>query len=881
MATPTDPTTHDSAGHARPTGVALAAALADRYRVQRELGSGGMATVWLAEDVRHHRHVAIKVLHPELSAVLGTERFLKEIELTAALQHPHILPLFDSGSVDGRLFYVMPYVEGQTLRARLERERQLPVADAIRIASEVAGGLAFAHARGVVHRDIKPENILLQGGHAVVADFGIALAVQQAAGERITQTGLSLGTPQYMAPEQAMGERTIDARADVYALGAVLYEMLAGEPPFTGPTAQAIVARVMTERPRPLGELRDTVPDALEDVVHTALAKLPADRFASAGELAGALAAVGTGATHTTPARGRGRRRTTAARAASIAAVGLLGFVAGWVVRAATSGSRAVEQPERRAAQPLSSSFDARDADIFASADGRLLAFTDAGRVLVRRLDRMDAVTVPNAIVGAGSGLPFLSGDGSRIGFINGRDLVVQRLDGSEPTTVAGAGLAGAAFLDDARVVGVDTVGLSIIRLDGGGREVIARSALGTRFLQPIVLPGARHVLFSAAPGDLSASRILAIDLASRRVDTLALGPALRPQYTDGWLFFARPSGVLYAAPFDPRSVRVRGDPVPTGEQSVVARQGRVAFAAGPGVIALAGRARTRIVAVARDGARTVLLDTPGAHHNPRISPNGRQLLVDVTAEGGSRDQWIFDLASRGLTRVTSIGDAHDGVWTPDGRRITYLSFATRGGPIVTVAADGTPGESLITVSGDEVNPGQWLPDGSAYLAGVNAGENNSDLVAISADGGRRVPFTTSRYDEHSPALSPDGRWLAYVTDETGRRQLYVRSMHGEGRTLVSEASGEEPVWSRDGRQLLYVEHLGDSTRVLAARLADDSPPRVLARDVVLGYVRYEPVGNHANWDVMPDGRMIFVEPVATQALTMIFDWRPRVASPR
>src|SRR5688572_13718146 len=252
----------------------LAAALTDRYRVERELGQGGMATVYLALDVRHQRKVALKVLHPELSAVLGPDRFLKEIELTANLQHPHILPLFDSGSADGQLYYVMPFVDGESLRGRLERERQLPIADAMRIATEVADALDYAHGRGVVHRDIKPENILVQGGHALVADFGIALAVQQAGGQRMTQTGLSLGTPHYMSPEQAMGDRAIDARSDVYALGAVAYEMLAGEPPFTGPTAQAIVARVLSAAPASLSESRDTVPAHVERAILTALAKL-------------------------------------------------------------------------------------------------------------------------------------------------------------------------------------------------------------------------------------------------------------------------------------------------------------------------------------------------------------------------------------------------------------------------------------------------------------------------------------------------------------------------------------------------------------------------------------------------------------------------------
>src|SRR3954451_8157552 len=215
----------------------LQVALADRYRHDREIGQGGMAIVYLAEDLRHGRKVAIKLLHPELSAILGGERFLAEIKVTANLQHPHILGLIDSGEADGLLYYVMPYVAGESLRARLGRERQLPVDEALRLSREVASALDYAHRQGVVHRDIKPENILLQDGAALVADFGIALAVQQAGGSRMTQTGMSLGTPAYMSPEQAMGEREIGARSDVYALVAMTYEMLAGEPPFTGPSS--------------------------------------------------------------------------------------------------------------------------------------------------------------------------------------------------------------------------------------------------------------------------------------------------------------------------------------------------------------------------------------------------------------------------------------------------------------------------------------------------------------------------------------------------------------------------------------------------------------------------------------------------------------------
>src|SRR3989338_1674675 len=245
----------------------LNAAPTGRYEVEREIGAGGMATVYLARDVRHDRRVALKVLRPELGAVLGVERFLAEIKVTANLQHPNLLQLFDSGEAQGLLFYVMPYVEGESLRARLAREKQLPVDEAVHIAVAVASALDYAHRHGVIHRDLKPENILLQAGQPVIADFGIALAVSNAGGARITQTGISLGTPQYMSPEQATGDRTIDGRTDVYSLAAMLYEMLTGEAPHDGNTAQAIIAKVITDRPRSIRLSRDTVPLHVEAAV--------------------------------------------------------------------------------------------------------------------------------------------------------------------------------------------------------------------------------------------------------------------------------------------------------------------------------------------------------------------------------------------------------------------------------------------------------------------------------------------------------------------------------------------------------------------------------------------------------------------------------------
>ncbi|HXV15645.1 MAG TPA: serine/threonine-protein kinase, partial [Gemmatimonadaceae bacterium] len=267
----------------------LSVSLADRYTIDREIGAGGMATVYLAHDLRHDRNVALKVLKPDLGAVLGVERFLSEIKVTANLQHPNLLPLFDSGEAEGLLYYVMPYVEGESLRSRLDREKQLPIDEAIRISIAIANALQYAHSHGVIHRDLKPENILLQEGQPVIADFGIALAVSKAGGNRITQTGLSLGTPAYMSPEQATGDRVIDARSDIYSLGAMTYEMLTGEPPHTGSTSQAVIARMLTEKPRPIRTTRAAVPEYVEATVQRALEKLPADRFATVKEYAEGL----------------------------------------------------------------------------------------------------------------------------------------------------------------------------------------------------------------------------------------------------------------------------------------------------------------------------------------------------------------------------------------------------------------------------------------------------------------------------------------------------------------------------------------------------------------------------------------------------------------
>src|SRR6058998_1426605 len=394
----------------------LTTALANRYRIERELGEGGMATVYLAYDVRHDRHVALKELRPELAAVIGSDRFLKEIKVTAHLQHPHILGLIDSGEADGLLYYVMPFVEGQSLRDRLNHEKQLPIEDAVRITREVASALDYAHRHGVIHRDIKPENILLHEGQALVADFGIALALENAAGERLTGTGISLGTPQYMSPEQVTGEARLDARTDEYSLACVLYEMLAGQPPHTAPTVQSMIAKIVSEEPRPITIFRGRVPAHIAGALAQALAKLPADRFDTVREFSESLDR------REIPVAPPGVARASAvmfprwivwAAALVLVALGAVAM-AKWLTRTP------VPSTVTRFAVPLPSGYSmlyGQEPDLAISPDGRTLVYRTGGRLFRRVLDSFDAQPIPGT---EEAYTPFFSPDGAWLGFVHG-----------------------------------------------------------------------------------------------------------------------------------------------------------------------------------------------------------------------------------------------------------------------------------------------------------------------------------------------------------------------------------------------------------------------------------------------------------------------------
>ena len=480
-----------------------------------------MATVYLAEDLKHHRKVAIKVLRPELSAVIGADRFVREIQTIAALQHPHILGLIDSGEVNGTAYYVMPFVEGESLRDRLNREKQLPIPDALRIASEAASALDYAHRHGVIHRDIKPENILLHDGQALVADFGIAIAVSTAGGNRMTETGMSLGTPHYMSPEQAMGERTITGRSDVYALGCVLYEMLSGDPPFTGSTAQAIVARVMTEAPRSLLTQRRTIPAHVEAAVFTALEKLPADRFEGAKAFSDALSDSRFTATTTTSSASVARVKPTLDHrwlytGLALAMLLLVVAAAGWLrprPGAPTTRQRVLlwQHPVGQFLAPGAERIMTQAA---IAPDGSSIVFSDRSNDSTPLMRKLRDETQARPLAGSEGGLsPFFSPDGKWVGYVtyDGRLRKVPVEGGGAITLATDGDYTNpiGTWLDDWTIVYADeSQRLRRIPGDGGPSRPVRsdttpeRQNIGT--IAP--LPGSHGVLYAPVPGTAPSS---------------------------------------------------------------------------------------------------------------------------------------------------------------------------------------------------------------------------------------------------------------------------------------------------------------------------------------------------------------------------------------
>jgi len=843
----------------------LAAALADRYRIERELGAGGMATVYLADDLKHDRKVALKVLRPELAAVLGAERFVQEIKTTAALQHPHILPLFDSGTADGFLFYVMPFIDGETLRSKLDRETQLGIEEAVSITTAIADALDYAHRNGVIHRDIKPENILLHDGRPMVADFGIALAVSAAAGGRMTETGMSLGTPHYMSPEQATAEKELTARSDVYSLGSVLYEMLTGNPPHVGASAQQIIMKIVTEEAAPVTNTRKSVPPNVAAATARSLEKLPADRFGSAAEFAAALqnpafTPAGTVATAGPLVRSPARSRALVPALVVLAIFGFALAAWGWLrtPRQPPVGRFNIALAEGQAMEP------GRGPRVAVSPDGLRFVYVGpgqgGGQLWVRERDQLVATPLAGT---EGAICPFFSPDGRRVGYftIAPMRLRTVSLDGGPPVTVADSGIDwdGGTWGRDQYIYSDSPDGLVRVPQGGGRLERVtrldtARSEGAHNY--PDMLPNGKGVLFTILRGGPGDYEIAVVDLAARTYHVLTKGVYAR--YADpGYLVYVTASGSLMAAAFDQASMQLRGEPTALAEgigvrgQGYVdlglSRTGTLLYSAGGTSAAL-----NDLVWVSRDGEAEVI--DSNAYDAPVIAPDGRRVAVAVSTLG-DQQVWIRQMPDGPSSKLTFDGnDSGRPFFSPDGRWVGYYTTQTPVRSFFVARADGSARPDTLLRRPRELWEGTWSRDGQ-WLVYREGSAPSADLMAVRTDGDTTpVTLVATSFNERSPTLSPDGRWLAYTSDESGVNEIYVRPFPetAQAKQQVSLHGGIEPLWAHSGRELFYRTPAGD---MVAAAITTQPTLAVGAQTVLFAGSAYAQDDTHREYDVSPDDR--------------------------
>jgi eukaryotic-like serine/threonine-protein kinase len=847
----------------------LKTALSDRYAIEHEIGAGGMATVYLARDLKHNRKVALKVLRPELAAVLGVERFLSEIEVTANLQHPHLLPLFDSGEAGGLLFYVMPYIEGESLRDRLERERQLPVSEAIRIAVAVCSALDYAHRRGVIHRDLKPENILLHDGQPMVTDFGIALAITNAGGARVTQTGLSLGTPQYMSPEQATGDRVIDARSDIYSLAAVLYELLTGDPPHAASTVQAIIAKVLTDKPQHVRHLRESVPEHVDAALMCALSKLPADRFATAGEFAESLQ--GTRAVPVSaPAASRtiGGAANTWKRKLPAFAAGMVAMIALFLAVATLNDEQTPPRSPILFTVEFSDSVRMTYAGRFAiSPDGSQLAFVGRGPsgtgIYLRRFDSFTTRFVPGSTPPA----PIrFSPDGTSL-LLAGADLRIIPATGGTPVTLADSATPGQASWSDRGEIVYAAVPNALYRVPAAGGEPVKIPIADTTALYgfPNVLPGGKHALITIRKGLARSSplaRVRALDQSELGVVRLSDGRVrelgirgLEPHYVNGTIVFARADRTLHAARFSLRRLKLLTEPVKVLDGVNVTPSGSVDIAiSGDGSLIYTSDAANPIrhlVKVDRAGKPETILE----HHSmqfPRIQPGGRRVALEIPWSRGRYDVWTYDLGTSALTRITfdSISARPD--WSYDGSRITHVKTLGRWVAHAQPWDGSGAAETLFkhdTLSVLNISIGP--PHTWSVISAGTANSLRLDLYISPSDSPQVLrPFLVTGTLERRARVSPTGRLVAYESDESGRNEIYVRTLPGPGQRIqVSTSGGTEPVWSASG-ELFY----RSPTHIMAA-IVSEKPTLDRGRVDTLFPDPYTRNEQQWGYDVFPGGK--------------------------
>jgi Tol biopolymer transport system component len=922
---------------------ALAAALADRYRLEREVGVGGMATVYLAHDLRHGRPVAVKVLHPDLVSSVGADRFVREIQIAAQLTHPYILPLLDSGEADGKPFYVMPFVEGESLRQRLTRTGPLPVEDALRIALAVAHALEYAHEQGVIHRDIKPENILLARGEPVVADFGIARAVSAAAGDTLTMTGMAIGTPTYMSPEQASGERLVDARSDLYSLAVMLWEMLAGEPPFTGPTAMAITARKTATPPPSVRVLRPAVSEGLDATLRQALAPMPADRFPAVAPFAESLQAALreslTGESNVPRAGLRRLARRVWQVAGTWRTVALLALASTAFLLLSPRGGPGARGVVNLTLPTgvLSVTGHAPAPVVAVSPDGETIAYVagagSSGQLYLRRLSEPEATPVKEA---AHAQVPFFSPDGQWLGFVDdsrgSENAVLKKLrlaDARQFTICPTKDLHGAAWLPDGRIVlgGMQSngYGLSIVSSDGGVPEVIAEPDVAkqeTYLVYPSALPDGRGVLFTAAGGNGQAISTDVIEVDSRERKLVVAGGGRAVALRDGVLVYAA-DGALHAGSFDLAKRRLRGRMVqalpgllmnlpfePYLGHFAIGGDGTLAFLGGD-----AGSFRgSQLWWVDADGAVTTALDEarfpqqfgggPLAITGPRWSPRSDRVVFwsstpipDSSGAALFGDVWMVEPRTGVTVKVFPESRYFWPVWSSDGEWVISprVEDSLNASALFRRRADGRGAPERLTapIRDRWMMPSDVSRDGALlfYQVTRTAGTFASDIYVLSLTGDRTPrPVLASDASEYGPAISPDGKWLAYaMTEGAGLPQVYVTDFPKlERRWQVSFEGGESPVWHPGGRALFFM--LPPAGVPGVDRVSFDPTldvpagrPDPFARGPNVSVNVAGAFGR--NYDVSPDGRRLLtvgggsglgggeVDTTTVRQLTVILNW--------